>query len=86
MSKQTFFAFGVASAIAVATLTISLPVIAQMGHRSGYGPGMMYGQGYGPGMMGPGYGPGMMGNYGPGMMGGCPIMGATTDGQGIDFR
>ena len=81
MSKRTIVAMGLASAIAVATLTISSPVIAQMGNRSGYGPGMMYGQGYGPGMMGPGYGPGMMGNYGPGMMGGCPIMGSTTDGQ-----
>ncbi len=34
------------------------------------GPGMMRGQGMGPGMMGQGYGPGMMGQgYGPGMMG-----------------
>jgi mono/diheme cytochrome c family protein len=38
-----------------------------MGGRGmrGYGPGMMGGYGYGPGMMG-GYGPGMMGGYGPG--------------------
>ena len=33
MSKRTFVAFGVASAIAVATLTISPPVSAQMGRR-----------------------------------------------------
>jgi hypothetical protein len=32
---------------------------------------------YGPGMMGPG--------NGPGMMGGCPMMGATTDGQASTF-
>jgi len=70
MPRRTIFAIGLASAIAVATLTISPPASAQMGNRGGYGPGMMYGQGYGPGMMGPGYGPGMMGNYGPGMMGG----------------
>jgi len=70
---------------AIATLTISPPVSAQMGNRGGYGPGMMYGQGYGPGMMGPGYGPGMMRNYGLGMMGGCPMMGSTTDGQVSTF-
>ena len=75
MSKQTFAAFGVASAIAFATLSISLPASAQMGRGSGYGPGMMS----------PGYGPGMMGNDGPGMMGGCPMMGSTTDGQGSTF-
>ena len=77
MSKRTFVAFGVASAIAFATLSISLPASAQMGRGGGYGPGMMYGQGYGPGMMGPG--------YGPGMMGGCPMMGTTTDGQVSTF-
>ena len=76
MSKQTFVAFGVASAIAFATLSISLPASAQMGRGGGYGPGMMYGQGYGPGMMG---------NYGPGVMGGCPMMGTTTDGQVSTF-
>jgi hypothetical protein len=76
VSKQTFVAFGVASAIAFATLSISLPASAQMGRGGGYGPGMMYGQGYGPGMMG---------NYGPGMMGGCPMMGTTTDGQVSTF-
>lgn len=85
MSKQTFVAFGVASAIAFATLSISLPANAQMGRGGGYGPGMMDGQGYGPGMMGPGYGRGMMGNYGPGMMGGCPMMGTTTDGKVSTF-
>ena len=85
MSKQTFVAFGVASTIAFATLSISIPASAQMGRGGGYGPGMMDGQGYGPGMMGPGYGPGMMGNYGPGMMGGCPMMGSTTDGQVSTF-
>lgn len=42
--------------------------------------GMMGGYGGGA-MMGPGHGYGMMGNYGPGMMGGCPMMGATTDGK-----
>ena len=52
MSKQPFVAFGVASAIAFATLSISLPANAQMGRGGGYGPGMMDGQGYGPGMMG----------------------------------
>lgn len=39
------------------------------GYYRGRGPGMMWGGGYGPGMMGNGYGPGMMGGYGPGMMG-----------------
>lgn len=85
MSKRTIFAIGLASATAFAALTFSLPVSAQMGNRDGHGPGMMYGQGYGPGMMGPGYGPGMMGNYGPRMMGGCPTMGSTTDGQVSTF-
>ena len=85
MSKQTFAAFGVASAIAFATFSIPLPVNAQMGRGGGYGPGIMDGQGYGPGMMGPGYGPGMMGNYGPGMMGGCPMMGTATDGKVSTF-
>ncbi len=84
VSKQTFVAFGVASAIAFATLSISLPASAQMGRGGGYGPGMMDGQGYVPGMMGPGYGPGMMGNF-PGMMGGCSIMGTTTDGKVSTF-
>ncbi len=83
MSKQTFVAFGVASAIAFAT--ISLPASAQMDRGGGYGPGMMEGQGYGPGMMGPGYGRGMMGNYGPGMMGGCPMMGTTSEGKVSTF-
>ena len=70
MPKPTVFTIGLASAIAFAALTISPPVSAQMGNRGGNGPGMMYGQGYGPGMMGPGHGPGMMGpGYGPGMMG-----------------
>jgi hypothetical protein len=67
VSKQTFVAFGIASAIAFATLSISIPASAQMGRGGGYGPGMMDGQGYGPGMMG---------NYGPGMMGGWPAHGA----------
>jgi hypothetical protein len=84
MSKRTIFSIQLASAIAVAALTISSPVSAQMGNR-GYGPGMMYGQGYGHGMMGPGYGLGMMGNYGPGMMGGCPMMGSAPDGQVSTF-
>lgn len=82
MSKR-IIAVGVASVLAMATLSISLPASAQMGRGGGYGPGMMYGQG--PGMMGPGYGPGMTGNYGPGMMGGCPMMGTTTDGQVSTF-
>ena len=72
MSKRAIVAIRLAGAIAVAALTISSPVSAQMG-GGGYGPGMMFGQGYGPGMMGPA--------YGPGMMGGCPMMGSTTDGQ-----
>jgi hypothetical protein len=76
VSKQTFVAFGVASVIAFATLSISLPASAQMGRGGGYGPGMMDGQGYGPGMMG---------NYGPGMMGSCPMMGTTTDGRVSTF-
>ncbi|MEO8317222.1 MAG: hypothetical protein ABI561_02755, partial [Bradyrhizobium sp.] len=76
MSKQTFVAFGVASAIAFATFSISIPASAQMGRGGGYGPGMMDGQGYGPGMMG---------NYGLGMMGGCPMMGTTTDGKVSTF-
>src|SRR5664279_4419288 len=94
MPRRTIFAIGLASAIAIATLTISPPVSAQMGNRGGYGPGMMNGQGYGPGMMGPGYGPGtmgpgyghgMIGNYGAGMMGGCGMMGDTADGQTSTF-
>ena len=44
---------------------------------------MMYGQGYGPGMMG--LGRGMIGNYGPGMMGGCAMMGSTADGRVSTF-
>ena len=84
MSKR-IIAVGVAGVIAAATLSISLPASAQMGRGGGYGPGMMFGQGYGPGMMGPGYGPGMMGNYGPGMMGGCPMMATTTDGKVSTF-
>jgi len=45
------------------------PMGPGMMRGQGMGPGMM-GQGYGPGMMGQGYGPGMMGQgYGPGMMG-----------------
>jgi hypothetical protein len=81
MSKQ-FIAAGIAGVLAIASLSIALPANAQ---RGGYGPGMMNGQGFGPGMMGPGYGPGMMGNYGAGMMGGCGMMGATADGQTSTF-
>jgi hypothetical protein len=84
MSKR-IIAVGVAGVIAIATLSIALPANAQMDRRGESGPGMMHGQGYGPGMMGPGHGPGMMGNYGPGMMGGCPMMGTTTDGQVSTF-
>ncbi len=76
MSNRTIFAIGLACATAFAALTFSPPVSAQMGNRDGNGPGMMYGQGYGPGMMG---------NYGPRMMGGCPMMGSTTDGQVSTF-
>ena len=82
MSKRVI-TVGVASVLAMATLSIVLPASAQMGRGGGYGPGMMYGQG--PGMMGPGYGPGMMGNYGPGMMGGCPMMGTSSDGKVSTF-
>jgi hypothetical protein len=85
MHKQTISTFAVASAIAFAALTISHPVSAQMGDIGGYGQGMMHGQGYGAGMMGPSYGSGTMGNYVPGMMGGCPMMGSTTDGQMSTF-
>lgn len=85
MLKQTISAVARASAIALATLAITSPASAQPDTSGRYGPGMMYGQGYGPGMMGPGYGPGMMGGYGPGMMGGCPMMGITTDGQASTF-
>lgn len=77
MSKR-MIAAGIAGIVAIASLSIALPASAQ---RGGYGPGMMFGQGYGPGMMGPGYGPGMMGNYGSGMMGGCGMMGAAADGK-----
>jgi hypothetical protein len=66
---------GIAGVIAIATLSIAVPAHAQMDRR-GDGPGMMHGQGYGPGMMG---------NFGPGMMGGCPMMGTTTDGQVSTF-
>ena len=81
MSKR-MIAAGAAGLIAIASLSIALPASAQKG---GMGPGMMNGQGFGPGMMGPGYGPGMMGNYGPGMMGGCGVMGATAEGQTSTF-
>jgi hypothetical protein len=78
-----------ASLIAIATVSMALPATAQMGQKGGHGPGMMngqgFGQGFGPGMMGPGYGPGMMGNYGPGMMGGCGMMGTTTEGRTSTF-
>lgn len=84
MSKRVIVAIGLAGTIAVAALTISSPVSAQVG-RDGYGPGMMFGQDYGPGMISPGYGPGMMGSYGPGLMGGCPMIGSTTDGQVSTF-
>ena len=51
------------------------------------GPGMMRGQGMGPGMMGQGYGSGMMGQgYGPGMMGPGMMgygMGPGMMGQGM---
>lgn len=47
----------------------------------GSGPGMMFGQGYGPGRSG--YGPGMMGGYGPGMMGGCGGFG--PEGQSSSY-
>ena len=77
MSKRNSFAVGLAGAIALAAVTISSPASAQMDNRGGLGPGMMYGQGFGPGMMGPG--------YGPGMMGGCPMMGISTDGQASTF-
>jgi len=70
MSKR-IIAVVVASVVALASLSISLPASAQMNWR-GSGPGMMDGQGFGPGMMG---------NYGQGMMGGCPMMGTTTDGK-----
>lgn len=85
MSKRTIVAAGLASAIAFAAVTISLPATAQMGRGGGYGPGMMDGQDYGPGMMGYGHGPGMMGNYGPGTMGGCPMMERMTDGKVSTF-
>lgn len=82
MSKRTMIAVGLASAMTFAILAIAPPASAQMDTRVAYGPGMMYGPGYGPGMMGPGYGPG---NYGPGMMGACPMMGMTTGGQVSTF-
>jgi LTXXQ motif family protein len=78
---KRMIAAGVAGLIAIASLSIALPASAQRGGRA---PGMMNGQGFGPGMMGPGYGSGMMGNVGPGMMG-CGMMGATTDGQTSTF-
>ena len=81
MSKR-MIAAGAAGLIAIASMSIALPAIAQKGGR---GPGMMNGQGFGPGMMGPGYGPGMMGNYGAGMMGGCGMTVATADGQTSTF-
>jgi hypothetical protein len=76
MSKRNSFSVGLAGAIALAAVMISSPASAQMDNRGGRGPGMMYGQGFGPGMMGPGYGPGMMG---------CPMMGISTDGQASTF-
>jgi hypothetical protein len=80
MSKRSIAA-GIAGILAIASVSIALPANAQRGG----GPGMMNGQGFGPGMMGPGYGPGMMGNYGAGMMGGCAMMGATAEGQTSTF-
>jgi hypothetical protein len=76
MSKRNSFSVGLAGAIALAAVMISPPASAQMDNRGGRGPGMMYGQGFGPGMMGPGYGPGMMG---------CPMTGISTDGQASTF-
>jgi len=84
VSKQTFVAFGVASAIAFATLSISLPASAQMGREvvtvRNDGWTRLW-----PRHDGSWLWSGMMGNYGPGMMGGCPMPGTTTDGQVSTF-
>jgi len=55
---------------AVMALQLAQAGTPPAGQPQPMGPGMMRGQGMGPGMMGQGYGPGMMGQgYGPGMMG-----------------
>lgn len=80
MPRRILIAVGIAGAIALATSAIAPPAGAQMGWRGGDGPGMMYG----PGMMGPGYGPGYRSGM-MGMMGGCPMMGATSEGRAQTF-
>ena len=73
----------VAAAIAVG---VAGAAVAQ---PSGYGPGMMYGNGpgggYGPGYMGPGmmYGGGPGGGYGPGWMGPGMMYGYGGGGWGL---
>jgi len=84
MSQKRRITMAVALAMATTfagtaiTAQAEQPVPANESPYAGYGPGMMWGGGYGPGMgggygpgmMGGGYGPGMGGGYGPGMMGG----------------
>ena len=64
MRKLVCFGTALAIGLGLSAIGAGNSAKAQM---YGYGPGMMqqYGQGYGPGMMGPGYGQGMMyGNQG----------------------
>ncbi len=87
MSKHS--TIGIVLAVAVASTAWITSSMAQSGGRSSkYDSGMMYAQGYGPGMMGFGHGPGMMYGpgygrrgfgYGSGMMGGCPMWGGPDD-------
>lgn len=94
MSKQSIYGVMLAIAVASTTWIASSATMAQSEKKdSGYDARMMYGQGYGPGMMSPGHGPGMMYGpgygrrgfgYGPSMMGGCPMWDAP-DGQMSSF-
>lgn len=94
MSKQSIFGVMLAIAVASTTWIASSATMAQSEKKdSGYDARMMYGQGYGPGMMSPGHGPGMMYGpgydrrgfgYGPSMMGGCPMWDAP-DGHMSSF-
>jgi hypothetical protein len=78
MPKRILSGSRLAIAVAAMTLAAAVPTSAQMGMWGGYGPGMMSGPGFGPGMMGRGPGPGMM-------MGGCPIFDGATDGRALVF-
>jgi hypothetical protein len=88
MVKRHAASIALAIALAAGIWSASPSAMAQTEPR---GPGMLYGPGYGRGMMGPAYGPGMMFGYGrrdvgygPGMMGSCG-MGGGPDGQTSSF-